>query len=666
MHISKKDPNADHPEPDRHPERDRHSEPDRLPESEKGPRGVASEEDFHEEDVLDRPFDRGLAKRLTRYLRPYLRYLALSLGLILLSTGAQLLGPILMKEAIDGPFAVGAVEEPSWLFATLVEWAGGEPGSLITRDVRLKVLWGIVGIYFALLLVAFVARYFQSMAMNVTGQSVMRDLRMELFAKLQRQSLTFYNQQPVGRLVTRVTNDIEALNELFTSGLVMFIGDILTVIGIVILLFAYNPALAGLALMVAPGLVLVTMIFRSKARLHYREIRRSLAHLNAYTQESITGLEVIQVSRREGARAAGYERISRRYLGAFLGSIFWYAIFFPSVEIFSTVSLALVLTYGADNIIAGSMNYGEFFLFWICLNRFFIPLRDLADKYNILQSAMAAGERFFGVLDAESILPEAETPQAKAPLTEKVRFEDVSFAYDGKNPVLRGVSFDVKRGETVAIVGATGAGKSTIVNLLLRFHDPTNGRVLIDGVDAREFALPEHRERFGLVLQDVAVFSRDVESNLDLDRGLDSTRLRAAAEQVHAHPFIERLEGGYGEAMLERGRNLSSGERQLLAFARALAGNPEILVLDEATSHIDSETESLIQDALGRLTEGRTSVVIAHRLSTIRSADRILVLHNGELREEGSHHELLALDGIYARLHRLQFTGTAASDPGAS
>ena len=616
------------------------------------PSGPGEEQDFHAEDVLDRPFDRNLALRLLAFVRPYRRWVALSFALIVTTAALQLAGPLLIKEAISGPITE---EKQSfltrWLADTLVA-----PGIDATAvEARGRVLAGIVALYLGVMLLAFLSRYCQTIVMSFTGQNVMRDLRVRIFEKLQVQSLGFFQRQPVGRLVTRVTADVEALNELFASGFVTIAGDVLTVVGIVVVLFVLNSELALLALSVSPFLVGVTLLFRVMARKYYREIRRTLAHLNAFTQESIIGLEIIQVSRREEARAAGYERINERYKTSYIKSIFWYGIFFPCVELFSVVSMALVVWHYRQQLMLGTVVFGEFFVFWMFLNRFFVPIRDLAEKYNLLQAAMASGERIFGILDTDTALPVAAAPRHDAALGERIRFEDVWFAYDGDHPVLKGVDFEVARGETVALVGATGAGKSTIVNLLLRFHDPTRGRVLIDGTDLRDFGLAEHRQRFGLVLQDVSVFSRDIAGNIDLDRGLSRERIRAAAERLGAHRFIERLENGYDQLMMERGRTLSSGERQLLAFARAMAGDPEILVLDEATSHIDAESEALIKEALVRLTEDRTSIIIAHRLSTIRNADRILVFHHGELREQGTHDELLRRDGIYARLYQLQF-----------
>lgn len=615
--------------------------------------------DFHAEDVLDKPFDRALAMRLLRYVLPYKKRLFLALGLIAMSSALALLGPVLMKEAIDGPLSAGGLvadgAATDGLLAPAVRWVSDFD---LDESGRRRALLGIVCAAYALLLIVqFVTRFQQWIIMNETGQRIMRDLRMQVFGHLQKQSLHFFQKQPVGRLVTRVTSDVEALNELLSSGVVTFLGDLISLFGIVLLLFYFNTQLALIALSVVPVLLAVTVLFRTMARRHYRENRRRIAHLNSFTQESLTGIDIVQISCREEAQARRYEEINEGYLNSWLGSIFWFSIFFPAVEIISAISMALVVTYSGDQITIGATTLGEFFLFWNCLTKFFMPIRDLAEKYNVLQAAMASAERIFGILDVDTRLPVKQNPAEVKPIAESIRFEGVDYSYDPDKAVLTDVSFEVKRGETVALVGATGAGKSTIVNLLMRFYDPTAGRITIDGTDIRELGMDEHRRRFGLVMQDVSVFSRSVADNLDLDRELPRERLLAAAAEVQADAVLGRLDGGLDEVMKERGRNLSSGERQLLSFARALAGDPEVLVLDEATSHIDTATEIRIQQALQRLVKGRTSVIIAHRLSTIRSADRILVFHHGALREQGRHKELIEQGGIYAKLYQLQFGG---------
>jgi ATP-binding cassette subfamily B protein len=520
-------------------------------------------------------------------------------------------------------------------------------------------MWLIAGCYFSILMMQLIIQYIQTMVLEMTGQSVTKDLRMEVFSHLQKQSSSFYHRNPVGRLVTRVTNDVEALNDLFASGFVSLAGDLLAITGIVAMLFWTNAELASMVLLVTPLVVVATTIFRKFARKHYREMRRRLAHLNAYTQESISGMEVVQVCRREEQQAQRYSRINGTLREAHLNSIFWYALFFPTVEILSVIALVTIVIQGGARIDAGTATFGEFFLFWTYLTRLFSPLRDLAEKYNLLQSAMASSERIFGILDTDSSLPEpvvvVDADDRSVARTGEIRFDQVSFSYDGKTPVLENLSFTIGSGETIAVVGATGAGKSTIINLLLRFHDPSSGSITIGDQDIRNQSLASHRERFGLVLQDVSVLSRTLEENIRFDRDLDRDRITWALEQVRGSAIVSRQKLGLEEPMMERGRTLSSGERQLISFARALAGDPPILVLDEATSHVDTETEALIQDAIDRLVKGRTSVIVAHRLSTVRKADRILVMHHGQLREEGGHDQLVALDGIYARLVKLQF-----------
>ena len=621
-------------------------------------------EDFHVEEVIDRPFSKALAGRLLHYLKPYRLLVASSIILILVNTGLSLIGPLLIKEAVDGPLALPAqgIEERELTglgqsMADIGAWMGLDPITVgASAADRAQWLWLLVGIYASTLLIQILMRYGETMVLNLTGQNVMRDLRLQVFAHLQKQSASFYHTNPVGRLVTRVTSDVESLNELFTSGFVTLVGDVLAITGIVIMLFWTNSDLALMVLSTAPVLLISTTIFRKFARKHYREVRRRLAHINAFTQESISGMEVIQVCRREKEQATRYSEINGKLRNAHLKSIFWYALFFPTVELLSVVALGIIVVQGGQRIEAGTATFGEFFLFWTYLTRLFTPVRDLAEKYNLLQSAMASSERVFSVLDSDTSLSEGEphSDEDLAPLNE-IRFEGVSFAYDPKTPVLQNVSFSVKKGETVAIVGATGAGKSTIINLLLRFHDPVSGSITLNGADIRESSLVEHRERFGLVLQDVAVLSRTLGENIRFDRDIQRSKILEALEQVNGQDIIARQSQGLDEPMMERGRTLSSGERQLVSFARALAGNPEILVLDEATSHVDTETETRIQAAIDKMVEGRTSVIVAHRLSTVRKADRILVLHHGQLRESGTHDELVSQDGIYAKLVKLQF-----------
>ncbi len=622
-------------------------------------------EDFHVEEVIDRPFSRVLAGRLLRYLRPYTALVLLSVLLIVISTLLSLAGPLLIKEAIDGPLSLlGGTEEGMSGLSTVVtkvgSWVGLDPnGDSADLDHQISWLWLIIGIYGSILLAQLLIHYSEIMVLERTGQNATRDLRIQVFAHLQKQSASFFHRNPVGRLVTRVTSDVEALNELFASGFVSLAGDLLAITGIVAMLFWTNAELASMTLLVAPVVVVATLVFRRFARRHYREMRRRLAHLNAYTQESISGMEVIQVCRSEDEQAQRYSMINGKLRNAHLNSVFWYALFFPTIELLSVVALVIIVVGGGARIEAGTATFGEFFLFWTYLTRLFSPLRDLAEKYNLLLSAMASSERIFGILDTDTSLPEplkvAAEARALAAPGAGICFEKVSFSYDGETPVLEDISFSVGSGETVAIVGATGAGKSTIINLLLRFHDPTRGSIKIGDDDIRNIPVRQHRNRFGLVLQDVAVLSRTLEENIRFDRDISREQITWALEQVRGSSIVTRQKRGLDEPMMERGRTLSSGERQLVSFARALAGDPQILVLDEATSHVDTETEALIQEAIDRLVKGRTSVIVAHRLSTVRKADRIFVLHHGRLREEGRHDQLVALDGIYARLVKLQF-----------
>ncbi|MEM7235670.1 MAG: ABC transporter ATP-binding protein, partial [Planctomycetota bacterium] len=512
--------------------------------------------------------------------------------------------------------------------------------------------------YAGIAFVLFFLRAYQAQLMAWIGQRVMFDLRREVFAHALRMPFAFFDRNPVGRLVTRITSDVEALNELFASGVVAFFADVLVLLGITFALLVVNVELALVTLAVLPLLLITTFIFRSKARRFYREQRGHLSHLNAFTQESIQGMNLVQAFHREKENQGEYEEINGRYLRAFLRSVFCYSVYFPAVEFLATGALAAVILQASKQLSANppELTLGNFFLFWYFLGRFFMPIRDMAERYNILQSAMAAGERLFGLLDTPSGLVEVDSPRPLQRLEGSVEFDHVNFEYRENEPILKDVSFRVERGQSVAIVGATGAGKSTIVQLMSRFYDPQSGAVRIDGHDIREYSPRDLRARIGIVLQDVFIFSRTVSENIRLGAGgLDQSRLEEAAGTVNADRFISRLPAGFDEPLQERGKSLSVGERQLLSFARALAHDPDILVLDEATANVDSETEVLIQDALGKLLEGRTSIVIAHRLSTIQRADNIIVLHKGEIRETGTHSELVARNGIYRKLYELQY-----------
>lgn len=593
---------------------------------------------FHEDVVLGKAFDRRLMRRLLAYAYPHWRRLILVLALIFAVTGLGLVGPFLLKYALDHPLKAALTGE-------------GDTGPGAVRELAM-----LSGAFVVLSIVLLFLRYLQTYNMAIIGQRVMFDLRMRLFEHLQRMPLAFFDANPVGRLVTRMTSDIESLNELFASGAVTFLADIVVLAAITGALLWVDWRLALVTLLALPVLLAITFVFRNKARRYYREQRGHLAHLNAFTQESVQGLSIIQLFNRERKNLEQYREINGSYLNAFQKTVFAYSLYFPAVEIIGTFALAGILWQASSRIQEG-LTFGGFYLFWYFLGRFFQPIRDMAERYNVLQSAMASAERVFKVLDTPEGLPRlppSRPADVPPPTPGKVEFRNVWFAYNDEEYVLRDVSFVVQPGEMVAIVGATGAGKSTIINLLGRYYDPQRGVVEVDGVDVREYDPRELRRRIGTVLQDVFLFSRSVRENIALDEPVPDEDVEMYAREVHADSFIVRLEGGYDHRLTERGGTLSAGERQLLAFARAIAHSPDFLVLDEATANVDTGTEILIQDALERLFAGRTSIVIAHRLSTIRRASRIVVLHKGEIREVGSHAELLSHKGIYYRLHLLQ------------
>jgi ATP-binding cassette subfamily B multidrug efflux pump len=595
---------------------------------------------LHEEEVLGKAYDARLMARLLRYLRPYAWVVVLAIVVLVLASGLQIVGPWLTEIAIDEAIPTG--------------------------DERLL---GTLALgYLGALAATFLLQYGQQVLTTWLGQKVMYDLRREIFAHLQRLDLRFYDRNPVGRLMTRITSDVETLNELFSSGIVTVFGDIFTLVFIVAAMLLLDWQLALVTFSVLPLVAVSAFVFRAKIRAAYRDIRVRLARINSYLHERLTGVRVLQLFNREERDLERFKEIDRDYLDAHLKSITYYALFFPVIELFTAIALALILWRGGVSVLGGGVQVGVVIAFLQYARRFFRPIQDLSEKYNVLQGAMASSERVFKLLDREPAVTDPEDP---APLPERVRgeiaFENVWFAYgedENGEPdwVIRDLTFRAAPGEKVAIVGHTGAGKTTIINLLMRFYDPQRGRILFDGVPIDRVRLADLRSRVGLVLQDVFLFSEDVRFNIRLG-GTDSIaeeQVRFAAEQVGAAPFIERLDEGYDQALGERGSTMSVGERQLISFARALAFDPEVLVLDEATSSVDSEIEAKIEAATDRLMEGRTSLVIAHRLSTVQHADRILVMHKGRLREEGTHQELLETGGLYARLYELQFARPAA------
>jgi len=488
------------------------------------------------------------------------------------------------------------------------------------------------------------------------GQKVQYDIRMQIFSHLQKLHMSFFDKNPVGRLITRVTNDVKVLDEMFSSGLVSVFGDIITLAGIIVALLYYNWKLALMTFVVLPLLVLVTAMFRKKVRAIYREVRLRLARLNAFTQEHVTGMTVIQLFNREKETFDKYSDINADLRQAHLKSIYYYAIFFPTVEIISAISLAILVYYGGIQISTAALTLGELVAFIQLVQRFYHPIRDLSEKYNILQSSMASSERIFRLLDTEPEIIDPKTMPAAADIGDKIRFEKLWFAYEKDDYVLRDISFSIAPGEKVAIVGATGAGKTSLISLLFRFYDYQKGSIKLDGIELKELPVEALRRKLALVLQDVFVFSGDFAGNIRLgNEEITEEELKVALRRVNLYDFVMNQAGGLKAIVRERGATLSTGQKQLLSFARALAFDPEILILDEATSSVDTATERQIQSALNNLLENRTAIMIAHRLSTIEKADKIIVLHHGQLRESGKHQELLDRKGIYYKLYQMQF-----------
>jgi ATP-binding cassette, subfamily B, multidrug efflux pump len=609
----------------------------------------------NEEEVLGKAYDARLMRRLLGYVRPYRWMTFLSLIFILLSSVLQLVGPLATAVAIDlfvrpQGEAVKLSAASAMVHDALVS-RGIDPASVAREGMAVVAIFSLVS-----LALTFVTLYAEGYVMQIMGQHIMNDLRREIFGRLQRLPISYFDKNPIGRLVTRVTTDVDALNEMFTSGLVALIGDILVLAGIVGVLFWLNWRLALVAFAILPLLFLLTSWFRVRVRDTFREVRVKIASINSFLQEHITGMPVVQLFNREEAAYREFVGINDFHRKANVRSIFYYAVFYPGVELITAIGTGLLLWYGGGRVMANLVSVGALIAFLQYAQRFYQPLSDLSEKYNILQGAMAASERIFRVLDTPLSIESPPEPYRPERVRGAIEFDRVGFSYKEDEPVLKDVSFRVAPGETLAVVGHTGAGKSTLANLLLRFYDVDSGAVRVDGMDVRGWDLAALRRSVGLVLQDVFLFSGTVGANIRLgEEEIDEERLRWAAAEVHALPFIERLPGGFDAVVRERGTGLSVGQKQLIAFARALAFDPRILILDEATSSIDTETELLIQEAIQTLLEGRTSIVIAHRLSTIRSADTILVFHHGEIRERGTHQELLALRGVYYKLYLLQY-----------
>jgi ATP-binding cassette subfamily B protein len=615
---------------------------------------------FHEEDVLGKAYDARLMRRLLAYLRPHKWYVIGALLALVGDAVTQLAPPYLVKVAIDEYIAQG----------------------------DLSGLNDIAFVYLAVLIASFSFEYAQTYMMQMIGQRIMFDMRLQIYTHLQRLDLAFYDRNPVGRLMTRVTTDVDVINDLFTSGVVAAFGDLFMLVGIMVTLLWMDWRLALIAFSVLPLILVLAQWFRRNVRESYRKVRIRIARINAFLNEHINGMATVQLFRREEVNYGRFELINREHRDANVEQIVFYAVFLPAVEFVAAIATALILWYGGGFVLSNTLTLGSLVAFILYAGRFFRPISDMSEKFNTLQAAMASSERIFQLLDTPVAIESPRQPAVESrasvaqgfvgaeaiaktasPARRHIVFDNVSFAYKGEDYVLRDVSFEVKPGERVGIVGATGAGKSTLISLLLRFYDVTRGRILIDGIDIREMDLGALRKRFGLVLQDVHLFSGTIAGNIRLgDASIDDARVRDAARAVHAHRFIESLPGGYDARVAERGATLSVGQKQLLSFARALAFDPSVLILDEATSSVDTETELLIRDALRVLMSGRTTLAIAHRLSTIQDMDTILVFHKGKLREAGSHQRLLAMRGIYYKLFQLQYKAAgpppAASDVG--
>ena len=598
---------------------------------------------LHEEDILGQAYDARLMRRLFSYLMPYKAWILATLLIILVTSLIQVSGPILTQVGIDQFIA--------------------------TKD--LGGLNQIALLYLGIVFAGFFLGYLQTYIMQLTGQKIMVDLRMQIFSHLQKLPLSFYDKSPVGRLMTRVTTDVDVLNELFSTGVVTILGDLLVLFGIVAIIFYHNFDLALVALSVVPLLVIITLVFKIKARNSYRRVRTAIARISAFLQEQMTGMSIVQLFNHEARSFRQFEGINRVHLMANLDSILAYSMFYPAVELVSSLAIALIVWYGGGQILSDDLTFGELVLFIYLSEKFFRPIADLSEKYNILQSAMASSERIFKLLDTPATLQEPTRPVQLDRIRGEIEFNHVWFAYKRVNSdsksltdgsqgdwqwILKDVSFRIPAGEAVAIVGHTGAGKTTLINLVMRFYDIQKGQILLDGHDIRSLDVLQLRKAFGLVLQDVFLFSGTIASNIRLGTPwITEKAIHTAAQDVNLSEFVATFPNGYREVVKERGSTLSTGEKQLIAFARALAHDPRNLILDEATSSVDTGTEKRIREAIVRLMEGRTCLIIAHRLSTIQRVNRIIVLHKGEVREIGSHQKLLAKRGLYFKLFQLQY-----------
>ncbi len=592
---------------------------------------------FHEEEGIGKTYDFQVARRLLRYLRPYLRLLFPALFLTFALNLLGILQPKFTEYAIDWhilprkPFGLGL----------------------------------LVGLYVGVQLLRLVFSYFQALLLNTVGQYVMFDMRRELYDKLQHQEVAYYDRNPVGRIMTRLTSDVDSLNELFTAGITDLLGDVVMIFAIIGVMLWMDVRLTFVTLLTVPMLWAATTWFRKGARKGYDLVRTRIARINAFLQEHFAGAQTVQIFNAETKSVAKFREINADYRKANIDTIFYYAVFFPLVDLIGAAGIALIIWYGGYRVMQNTpghtvLTLGALVAFIQYSSFLFQPIRDISDKYNVLQAAVVASHRIFKTLDLPIAITSPARPGKSGRAEGRIEFENVSFAYKNEDWILKDVSFKVEPGQSIALVGHTGSGKSTITNLLMRFYDVQRGRILLDGVDVREWDLQSLRENFAVVLQEIFLFSGTVAGNIRLGRrDITEDRVKWAAQEVSAEPFINRLHGGYQAEVKERGAGLSVGQKQLISFARALAFDPAILILDEATSSIDTETEQLIQQAIERVMRDRTSIVVAHRLSTIQRADQIIVLHHGEIRERGTHQELLAQHGLYWKLYKLQYADGA-------
>jgi ATP-binding cassette, subfamily B, multidrug efflux pump len=600
----------------------------------------AAVKQFHEEEAIGKTYDFQVARRLLRYLRPYLRLLIPALVLTFLLNLLGILQPKFTQYAID------------WFIL---------PGKLAGLNLLL-ILY--VGVQFLRL----VFSYFQALLLNTIGQYVMFDMRRELYSKLQHQEIAYYDRNPVGRIMTRLTSDVDSLNELFTAGITDLLGDLVMIFAIIGMMLWMDVRLTFVTLLTVPMLWVATTWFRKGARKGYDMVRTRIARINAFLQEHFAGAQTVQIFNAEIRSVKKFREINADYRKANIDTIFYYAVFFPLVDFIGAVGIALIIWYGGYRVMQNTpghtvLTLGALVAFIQYSGFLFQPIRDISDKYNVLQAAVVASHRIFKTLDLPIAITTPDQPRKSERARGTIEFENVWFAYKGEDWVLKDVSFKVEPGQSIALVGHTGSGKSTITNLLMRFYDVQRGRILLDGVDLREWDLKSLRENFAVVLQEVFLFSGTIAGNIRLGRDdISEQRVKWAAQEVSAEPFINRLKGGYEAEVKERGAGLSVGQKQLVSFARALAFDPALLILDEATSSIDTETEQLIQQAIERVMRDRTSIVVAHRLSTIQRADQIIVLHHGEIREQGTHQELLTLHGLYWKLYKLQYADGMSHD----